>query len=306
MTEFSRRTVAKAGAWSAPLVMASTAVPTYAASSSTDDKKLNIQYGLFVSTQVGGGYVGYATSNGTAATRPDTPAEHFLASSNPESDINWDDASSSPTNGSFVNGEGSFTPVTQSATGSDGAYASVSGFWFSVPTTNALTGTDYVPGSTAVLAKGATFVTEVEMSVPAGAEWTVKNGKINGQTWSRQLTGKLNASSGNSATYLATATIPGTWTASAPTVTQQADGSYLLKATITYVTSADYTLTQSGNKYYAQTVIMPAQVSFSPAYGWNYYQQTSRVQSATVTYSGNGISDSLAINGLDTTSRINP
>ena len=53
----SRRSVAKAGVWSAPVIAASAAVPAYAASSRSDDseEKLTIQSGLFVSAQYGGG-----------------------------------------------------------------------------------------------------------------------------------------------------------------------------------------------------------------------------------------------------------
>ena len=60
----SRRTIAKAGVWSAPVVAASVAVPAYAASKETP----GVQYGVYVSVQNNGGYVGYArgTSNAQA------------------------------------------------------------------------------------------------------------------------------------------------------------------------------------------------------------------------------------------------
>lgn len=51
---------------------------------------------------------------------------------------------------------------------------------------------------------------------------------------------------------------------------------------------------------------MPAQVNFSPALGWISYKQTSSIQNATITYTGNGISDTLALAGEATTAQINP
>ena len=62
----SRRTVAKAGVWSAPVVAASAAVPAYAASKETP----GVQYGVYVSVQNNGGYVGYASSNNTGTIMP--------------------------------------------------------------------------------------------------------------------------------------------------------------------------------------------------------------------------------------------
>lgn len=47
----SRRTIAKAGVWSAPVVAASAAVPAYAASKETP----GVQYGVYVSVQNNGG-----------------------------------------------------------------------------------------------------------------------------------------------------------------------------------------------------------------------------------------------------------
>lgn len=51
---------------------------------------------------------------------------------------------------------------------------------------------------------------------------------------------------------------------------------------------------------------MPAQVSFSPALGWISYKQTSSIQNATISYTGNGYSDTLVLSGEATTSQINP
>lgn len=308
-TTVSRRAVAKGAAWGAPIVLASATIPAYAAS----QNKLGIQYGVYVSTQYNGGYVGYASSNNTGTINATSPDAYFASNPTPESDINWNDGTSRPTDPtSFVNGEGSFTPVTNSQTGQNGAYASSSGFWWSVPTTNTASGSDYISRSTATLAAGATFVTVVEYTVPANAEWSVNNATINGQLWSPKNTKPLTGttleaiSSATQSTYLSIAQTAGSWTADIPTVTKNADGSFTFRGTITYKTTKSYTLTQTGTKYYGQTNFMPAQIRFSDSYGWNSYTQTSYIQNATITYSGNGITDTLNLSGLSTASTIRP
>ncbi|OFQ34077.1 amino acid oxidase [Rothia sp. HMSC072E10] len=303
----SRRAVAKAGVWSAPVVAASVAVPAYAASKETP----GVQYGVYVSVQNNGGYVGYASSNNTGTINPATPEAHFTATTNPDSDINWDDATSKPKYTTYVNGEGKFTPVTNSQTGANGAYMSSSGFWWSVPTKDTATGTGYIPGGSVTLAAGATFVTEVEYTVSASAQSLTKLGKINGQSWSpssRQLTGKtteLVASAGQ-AKYLSVAQTAGTWTAEVPTVTQNSDGTYTFKGRIVYTTSKAYTMKQSGTKYYSQTNFMPAQLRFPANDGWISYKQASSVQVANLTYSSNGATGSESVSGQATTAQINP
>lgn len=302
----SRRTIAKAGIWSAPVVAASAAVPAYAAS-----KEVTIQHGLFVSAQYGGGFIGYTSSTSTGPVHPTSPDAYFA--SNYESDLNWDDNASKPTNPDlYVNGEGKFTPVNNSQTASPGSYVAASGFWWSVPTTKESSGSAYITNSTATLSKGATFVTEVEFTVPAGAVNSAKTGKINGKVWGPNnrsaLTGtnvELIASAGQSK-YLSIAQTAGNWSAEVPTVTKNSDGTYTFKGRITFTTTKAYTLKQSGSKYYGQVVIMPAQVSFSPALGWISYKQTSSIQNATISYTGNGYSDTLVLSGEATTSQINP
>ncbi|WP_228065732.1 amino acid oxidase [Rothia nasimurium] len=233
--------------------------------------------------------------------QPKTQAEYFLATTPPESDFNWNDATSSPYATPYVNGEGSFTPVTNGATATAGTYGSLSGFWFSVPTNNTLTGTDYISGSNVVLAAGARFVTEVEFTVPSNAASLLNtNFRINGSVWSPNRTapkGKLSAhnTKGEAATYLAIGSIASTWQASVPTITKNADGTYTFKGVITVTTSNSYTLKQSGSKYYAQTIIMPAQVVAPTSSGWISYQQNSYVDSATISYSGGGVSDTLML-----------
>lgn len=304
-TQVQRRTLVKGAAWAAPLVVASATVPAYAASPSKD--QLGIEYGLFVTTS-NNSKMGYNETYGTGTVNPTSPQAYFQASSRPESDISWSDATSRPTNSSsYQNGEGSFTPVTTGATGANGTYASSSGFWWSVPTTNPETGTGYIAGSTATLAAGAVFITEVEFTIPAGAnaQWSTQNVRVAGQIWNKAISGKRTRQNAT-ATYLAVATIAGTWSASQPVITRNSDGSYTFKGTITYLTTEAYTLTQTGTKYYGQTTIMPATVEVPTNYGWNYYQQTSYIQSATINYTANGTTTTLPLSGLTTTSRINP
>ena len=155
-------------------------------------------------------------------------------------------------------------------------------------------------------------MTEVEFTVPAGAVNSTKTGKINGKVWGPNnrsaLTGtnvELMASAGQSK-YLSIAQTAGNWSAEVPTVTKNSDGTYTFKGRITFTTTKAYTLKQSGSKYYGQVVIMPAQVSFSPALGWISYKQTSSIQNATISYTGNGYSDTLVLSGEATTSQINP
>lgn len=299
----SRRKLVKGTAWSVPAVIASTSVPAFAASA----PKLAIQSGLFVSTQYNGGFVGYVGSNSSTG-HATSPSSYFAAApGTQESDLNWNDGTSKPTSISYVNGEGSFTPVTNGATASNGSYLSGSGFWFSVPTTDVNSGTSYVAGSTAVLAAGATFVTQVEFTIPAGANaaWPGSNVTVAGQTWNKAISGNLSTLTA-SAPYLQTGAVAGTWSASTPTNTKNADGSYTFRGTITFKTTTALTLTQSGTKYYAQVIIMPATVQLNPAYGWNYFSLTSSIQSASITYTGNGVTSTTTLSGSTTTSRINP
>ncbi len=291
----SRRTVAKAGVWSAPVVAASAAVPAYAASKETPACSTACTSAC-------------RTTAATSATHPPTTpapstrqprgALHRLR--HPDSDINWDDATSKPKSATYVNGEGKFTPVTNSQTGANGAYMSSSGFWWSVPTKDTATGTGYIPGSSVTLAAGATFVTEVEYTVAASAQSLLKFGKINYQAYSgRKLTGKTTelVASAYQAKYLSVAQTAGTWTAEVPTVTKNSDGTYTFKGRIVYTTSKAYTMKQSGTKYYSQTNFMPAQLRFPANDGWVSYKQTSSVQVANLTYSGNGATGSESVSG---------
>lgn len=124
----SRRALIRGLTWVAPTAAISLQAPAFAAS--FPPPTAGAEYGLFVSTQYNGSYVGYSDSNNTGAIRPTSPTAYFEAAragNSPESDINWNDASQCHTyrsGQSAVNGEGSFTPVTNSASGANGAYAS--------------------------------------------------------------------------------------------------------------------------------------------------------------------------------------
>lgn len=307
----TRRVLLSGAAWTAPAVAVATAAPALAAS----PIRTYIDQGVFVSTQYNGGYVGYQGSNFTGPTRPTSPSAYFAARAagdNPESDINWVDGSG-PTNSSmYVNGEGLFTPVTNGASAVNGTYGSMSGYWVSVPTTEAETGTQYIAGSSTTLAAGATFITEVRATVPntSGGRWTLENIAVmsSRQVWNKQLTGTLSTLTA-SATYLSYANIAGRWTAFTPTITDNGDGTLTLTGRIQYVTTQPMTITQTGTKYYGQVTIMPATVQMNPSYGWNSFSLTSWVESATLSYTvpaGYVAPTTTTVSGLITTSTLTP
>ena len=272
----------RGAAFAAPVIIASAAVPAYASS----QKVTTGEQGLFVSTQKNGGFIGYSGSNQSAADRPTTPTAYFAAGGTASSDLNWNDATNSPTRTDwYTNGEGSFTPVTNGPTGSGGSYASTSGFWGFAPTTDPNTGTGYISGSTATLVKGSTFVTEVELVVPKdpNGTWTTQNVTISGRKWTGAMSGPIAAQSA-SATYLSTGGAGATWSITAPNVVDNGDGTLTMRGTITATTTADARVTQSGTKYYGQQIIMPATVQVNTSYGWNSFTLTSRVQNATINY----------------------
>lgn len=283
----TRRALLRGVSWAVPTAAAAVAAPAVAASS--PEVYSGGEYGLFVSTQYNGGYVGYSNSNDSVArVSAKTPSAYFSASPRPESDISWNDAGTCRTNSSlYVNGEGSFTPVTNSASGAAGSYGSASGFWWSVPTTSPGTGSGYISSSTATLKSGATFVTQVEVLIPAGsnASWTANNIRVAGSTWTKALSGTLDSKTAT-ATYLSVGAVAGTWSITAPTITTLSSGAYRVTGTITFTTTADAKVTQSGTKYYGQAIIMPATLQVNPSYGWTSVSLTSYVKSATIAYTG--------------------
>ncbi|MGK2349925.1 hypothetical protein [Cutibacterium sp. V947] len=262
----------------------------------------------FVSTN----YVGYdQTDDPSTGNYPTTPSEYFTAvksGSSPQNDIYWDDSATCYSNSAFFhNSEGSLTPVTNISSGTNGSYASASGFWWSVPTTSSQTGTGYIPGSTATLNSGATFVTDIEFIVPQEAQYAANHIRVNQQDyWTEELSGKLITIPGK-APYLASQNVGGSWSVTAPTTTTLPDGSLKVTGTLTFTTTKSFTVTQSKTKYYGQTLIMPATFRMMANDGWSSFSLTSYVQSATITYTGqpsSSPSSTTLTNQLLTTSKV--
>lgn len=302
-----RRTVTAGMAWAVPAVATAVAAPAFASSPSTG----GAEYGLFVTTGLNNSEVGYDGTDNTGELHPKTPAAYFAAvgsGNNPESDINWNDGSLCYTNSQlFRNGEGSFTPVTNSGSGKDGSYVSSSGFWWSVPTMIPESGDGYVPGSTATLLKGATFTTLVEIVLPSSAKWTADNIRVRSQRWTGELSGSRVTTQATTATHLANQMVAGGWSITAPQKTTLADGSIKVTGTVTFKTTQNYTVTQSGDTYYGQVEFMPANIHVFPGYGWTSFSLTSQVSSATIAYTGQpeGMDPSLTLsNELVTTSTV--
>lgn len=299
----SRRQLAAGAAWAAPVIAASAAVPAYAAS--TGDTA-GSEYGLFVTTAYNGGFVGYTHSDDAGFDGPTSPQAYWANGGTYTPTMNVT-SEGCVTNGMAKVGAGSYTPVTNSGSGSNGGYVSSTGFWFSVPTTAVKTGTGYVPGSRAVLKAGSRFSTLVTVVVPTTSnwKWTLNNIAIqrSSQMWTKTLTGRMNDLT-TTAPYLGTANVAGTWNASAPTIKDNGDGTATFTGTITYTTSKDYTLTQSGSKYYGQVVILPGVIEVYPGYGFKSFSLTSQVESATITYSGADVPNVQLSNEQQTTSTI--
>lgn len=299
----SRRQLAAGAAWATPVIAASAVVPAYAAS--TGDTA-GSEYGLFVTTAYNGGFVGYTHSDNAGFNGPTSPQAYWANGGTYTPTMNVT-SEGCFTDGMAKVGAGSYTPVTNSGSGSNGGYVSSTGFWFSVPTTAVKTGTGYVSGSKAVLKAGARFSTLVTVVVPTTSnwKWTLNNIALQGsaQKWTKTLTGRmgdLNAT----APYLGTANVAGTWNASVPTIKDNGDGTATFTGTITYTTSKDYTLTQSGSKYYGQVVILPGVIEVYPGYGFKSFSLTSQVESATITYSGAEVPNVQLNNELQTTATI--
>lgn len=326
-----RRTVISGTAWATPAVISAHRLPASAAS--TPHPAASAEYGLFVTTgmttQINPenrnpktkNYVGYdQTDDPSTGNYPTTPSKYFAAvksGSSPQTDTHWDDSDTCYTNGAYVhtneglftyfhNSEGSLTPVTNISSGADGSYASSSGFWWSVPTTSPQTGTGYIPGSTATLNRGATFVTDIEVIVPQKAQNAANHIKVNRDDWTKELSGRLVTVTGN-ATYLNSQSVAGNWSVTAPTTTTLPDGSLKVTGTLTYTTTASSTVTQAKSKYYGQTLIMPATFRMIANDGWSSFSLRSYVQSATITYTGqpsSSPSSTTLTNQLLTTSKV--
>lgn len=299
----SRRQLATGVAWATPVIAASAVVPAYAASTGNT---AGSEYGLFVTTAYNGGFVGYTHSDNAGFDGPTSPQAYWAngGTYNPTMNVTSEGC---VTNGMAKVGAGSYTPVTNTGSGSNGGYVSSTGFWFSVPTTAVKTGTGYVPGSKAVLKAGSRFSTLVTVVVPTTSnwKWTLNNIALqrSSQKWTKTLTGRMSDLNAT-APYLGTANVAGTWTASAPTIKDNGDGTATFTGTITYTTSKDYTLTQSGSKYYGQVIILPGVIEVYPGYGFKSFSLTSQVESATITYSGAEVPNVQLNNEMQTTATI--
>ena len=294
----NRRTLMNGALWSAPVMLASSTIPAYAASQSFTTPTL--EYGLFVTVTHNGSRVGYQGAQESNPNVPATPQgywEAVKAGNNPESDFQWSDASETKSGKWFSNGEGSFTPVTNSSSGSPAGYATTSGFWFSapVPADQAQTGNGYLVGSTATLEKGAVFVTDVEIYVPSNASFLFQGNRqantgiqIAGRKWDTSRRGDLKDLPNNGAQYLSQAAVASTWTAEAPSITINPDGSGTLTGRIITTTTKNLELAYDGrnNRWYAQTTIMPATLTISNAYSTpqSNFKLTSFVQSGNLYY----------------------
>lgn len=299
----SRRQLATGVAWATPVIAASAVVPAYAASTGNT---AGSEYGLFVTTAHNGGFVGYTHSDNAGFDGPTSPQAYWANGGTYTPTMNVT-SEGCVTNGMAKVGAGSYTPVTNSGSGSNGGYVSSTGFWFSVPTTAVKTGTGYVAGSKAVLKAGARFSTLVTVVVPTTSNWeyTLKNIGLQrySQLWTKALTGRMSDLTAT-APYLGTANVAGTWNASKPTIKNNGDGTATFTGTITYTTTRDYTLTQSGSKYYGQVIILPGVIEVYPGYGFKSFSLTSQVDSATITYSGAEVPNVQLNNELQTTSTI--
>lgn len=299
----SRRQLATGVAWATPVIAASAVVPAYAASTGNT---AGSEYGLFVTTAYNGGFVGYTHSDNAGFDGPTSPQAYWAngGTYNPTMNVTSEGC---VTNGMAKVGAGSYTPVTNTGSGSNGGYVSSTGFWFSVPTTAVKTGTGYVPGSKAVLKAGSRFSTLVTVVVPTTSnwKWTLNNIALqrSSQKWTKTLTGRMSDLNAT-APYLGTANVAGTWTASAPTIKDNGDGTATFTGTITYTTSKDCTLTQSGSKYYGQVIILPGVIEVYPGYGFKSFSLTSQVESATITYSGAEVPNVQLNNEMQTTATI--
>lgn len=321
MEKITRRTTL-AGAWVAPAIIATSTIPAYAAS--PNDRKFD--YGLFVtaygnyeSSYQSENFVGYSNSGvGTAGTAARTAPKYFeavKAGQGPESDLNWDDASGRPLSmARYANGEGSFTPITNSLSGTPGAYNSTSGFWFSRPTSAPGTGSGY--SGTTTLLEGAVFKTQVTAqstnrqlleSMQIMALGTQDNGRRVPNPWwyeDAPVSGSRNDSSEVRSSSVVFSNIAGNWRAEKPVITGPVDGVYTFKGIITYTTTKSRTLFSGTDAKYAQVDFMPSSIQLD-ANGWRSFELTSWIESASLRYDdGRGNTGVEVITGETQTARV--
>lgn len=158
LPQTSRRTLASAGLWTAPLVAASAIVPAYAASTNRPVPALTVRWGLFSQLAIENASAGYNTKVGLAST--------FGATGNTSGDVQFNDATGLITEGAsglIANGAGTFTPGGSLGGFNSGTYGGT-GLWFSSPED-----TSGAPvAGTAVLARGTRFRLDYRVTFPEG------------------------------------------------------------------------------------------------------------------------------------------
>lgn len=301
-TAISRRTLAKGAAWSAPVVVASAAIPAYAASTPRETSQ-PIDYGIFVTATAmnTGSYFGYDGTLNSGVAGPNVVDSFRNGDTWYENDLRWTDGSG-PVSGaeSYWNGEGSFTPGGV-ASSNGNYYNTRTGFWVSTPTTAPGTGTGY--NGSVTLARGAQFSTVFTYTIPAGADFVYPTIFNRNTPWNTAITGKKLVRLGPAtSTTLAVAGLASDLTFSEPQVVQNADGSTTFTGVITTTTTEAFTAT---NGKFIQTLLLPAILVYSPTY--SNLSITSSVTSASVTYTpSGGRATNLTITGETTTSAIHP
>lgn len=239
----SRRTLATAGLWAAPVVAASAVVPAYAASSSVIAPTLTVRWGLFSQVVIEDASAGYNTNVGVAST--------FGGTGNTSGDVQFDDSSGliadAPT-GLVANGEGTFTPGGSLGGFNSGTYGGT-GLWFSSPED----ATGVPVAGTAVLAAGASFRLDYVVTFPEGWDPFPIDSVRDGET--RHLV-KQSGGSAVTATGVNSAEMTATYGTQVTAGQQQT-------VSVTYTTNEAITLTSDGSSASALAQLLLSQ---APAY----------------------------------------
>ncbi|WP_237242051.1 hypothetical protein [Rothia nasimurium] len=236
----SRRTLATAGLWAAPIVAASTAVPAYSASSSALSPTLTVRWGLFSQVAIEDASAGYTTNVGVAST--------FGGTSNTSGDVQFDDSTGLIADGAtglVANGEGTFTPGGSLGGFNSGTYGGT-GLWFSSPEDT----TGAPVAGTAVLASGASFRLNYVVTFPEGWDPFHIDSVRDGET--RHLI-KQSAGSAVTATGVNSAEMTATYGAQTTNGQQQT-------VSVTYTTNETITLTSDGSSISTLAQLLLSQV----------------------------------------------
>lgn len=223
----SRRTLATAGLWAAPVVASSALVPAYAASTSVITPTLTVRWGLFSQVAIEDASAGYNTNVGVAST--------FGGTSNTSGDVQFDDSTGLITDGAtglVANGEGTFTPGGSLGGFNSGTYGGT-GLWFSSPEDT----TGAPVAGTAVLAVGASFRLDYVVTFPDGWDPFPIDSARDGET--RHLV-KQSGGSAVTATGVNSAEMTATYGTQATNGQQQT-------VSVTYTTNETITLTSDGS-----------------------------------------------------------